>query len=155
MADQDLKIAIGSDHRGFELKEKIKSWLCEQGFDVVDFGPASAESCDYPDFAIPLGEAVGRGEVRFGILICYTGIGMTIASAKAKGARPALCRSPEDARMARAHNDANILVLAARDQELNSFQKLWREWIETRFEGGRHQRRVEKIIRYEDRISCR
>ncbi|HID32186.1 MAG TPA: ribose 5-phosphate isomerase B [bacterium (Candidatus Stahlbacteria)] len=150
-----MKIAIGSDHRGYQLKEEIKEFLKGNGFEPIDLGPESDASCDYPDFAIPVGEMVRDGRARFGILICHTGIGMTFTAAKVKGVRPALCRSPDDAHMARAHNDANVLVLAARDQDLKSFKEVWQVWSDTDFEGGRHQRRVDKIKDYEDRtLSC-
>ncbi|HID31891.1 MAG TPA: ribose 5-phosphate isomerase B [bacterium (Candidatus Stahlbacteria)] len=145
-----MKVAIGSDHRGFRLKKEIKIWLEETGVEVFDLGPDSEESCDYPDFAFPVGEKVQKGESDYGILICYTGIGMTMAAGKVKGVRPALCRTPDDAHMTRAHNDANLLVIAARDQNLNSFKGIWTEWIKTPFEGGRHKRRVDKINAYED-----
>lgn len=149
-----MKIAIGSDHRGYKLKEEIKIWLASHGIEVFDVGTESEESCDYPDYAFAVGERIASHEYDFGILICYTGIGMTMAAGKVKGIRPALCRIPDDAHMTRAHNDANVLILAARDQEIESFEKIWTAWIETPFEGGRHKRRVDKINSYEDRTSC-
>lgn len=145
-----MKIAIGSDHRGFTLKKEIKDWLAATGVEVCDLGTDSEASCDYPDFAFLVGEKVGHGDCDSGILICFTGIGMTMAAGKVKGIRPALCRTPDDAHMARAHNKANLLTLAARDQDIESFKAIWSEWITTEFEGGRHQRRVDKITTYEN-----
>ena len=140
-----MKIAIGSDHRGFNLKEKIKKHLSENGIEVTDFGTHSEEPSDYPDVAKVLAESVGKGEVERGILICKSGIGMSIVANKVKGVRAALCRDVEDAEMSRRHNDANLLTLGAgRTKPRNAFEII-STWLKTPFEGGRHERRVKKI----------
>jgi ribose 5-phosphate isomerase B len=140
-----MKIAIGADHGGFELKKVISTILKEFGHDVEDFGCTSQESVDYPDFA----EKVARGvsEVLFerGILICGTGIGMSISANKFPHVRAALCHNLFTARLSREHNDANMLVMGERVIGTGLAQEMVRIWLETGFEGGRHQRRVEKM----------
>ena len=139
-----MKIAIGNDHRGYALKKKIVKWLGEHGHDVNDFGAHSEESADYPDFAHAVAGAIANGEVDRGILICGTGIGMCMTANKLKGIRAALCYKSEYAVLARQHNDANILCLGELNGDEHNLEVL-RAFINTAFEGGRHQCRVDKI----------
>ena len=144
-----MKIAIGSDHRGIEVKQRIVTSLQKQGHEVVDFGPKVTESVDYPDFAIPVAQAVGRKEADRGVLICGTGIGMCIAANKVPGVRAAPCHDSITAEMSRRHNDANILCLSADLLGDQLIDRMLHIWLETEFEGGRHARRVEKITKFE------
>jgi ribose 5-phosphate isomerase B len=144
-----MKIAIGSDHRGYEVKRRIVSVLQRMGHEVVDFGPHSNESVDYPDYAIPVAAAVADGQVDRGILVCGTGIGMCIAANKVHGVRAAPCHDSITAEMSRRHNDANILCVSADLLGDELIDRMVKIWLETEFEGGRHARRVEKIQRYE------
>jgi len=144
-----MKIAIGSDHAGFELKEQIKAFLDVRGTQWQDFGTDSADSTDYPDYGFPVAEAVARGEFELGILICGTGIGMSIAANKVRGIRAALCTSPEMAEFSRRHNDANILTLGGRMLSPEEATEIVDTWLKTAFEGDRHARRVGKIRSYE------
>ena len=146
-----MKIAIGADHRGFELKEKIKSYLKKKGFEYHDFGTISNSSVDYPDFANKVAESVADKHFDSGIIICYTGIGMSIAANKVKGIRAALCLDDLMAYYARAHNDANVLVLSAKFCDLEHiYRKIIDRWFSEKFEGERHIRRIGKISNYED-----
>ncbi len=144
-----MKIAIGSDHGGFPLKEVIKPFLIEQGHEVVDFGCASKEPCDHSDFSIPVAEAVARGDFDGGVLACGSGQGMTIGANKVDGIRATLCLTPEAARLARAHNNSNVLVMAGRSLTPAEGQAIFEVWVSTPFEGGRHARRMDKIAEYE------
>ena len=146
-----MKIAIGSDHRGFALKAHLVSILSKAGHEVVDLGCASAEPVDYPDYAFKVGERVASGAAERGIAICGTGIGMSIAANKVRGIRAALCCTVEDARMTRKHNDSNVLVLSERRFGDPETDELVTVWLSTPFEGGRHARRVDKIRAYEER----
>ncbi len=146
-----MKIAIASDHRGFHLKEKLKEYLTERGIEIIDFGTDSPESTDYPDHIIPAAEAVARGEVDYGIVICSTGQGSSIAANKVHGIRSALCINPTFARLARQHNDANVLALPADFISIQDAITTVEVFIRTPFEGGRHARRVNKITDYEKR----
>ncbi|HZR29152.1 MAG TPA: ribose 5-phosphate isomerase B [Terriglobales bacterium] len=144
-----MKISLGADHAGFELKEKIKKLLVQQGLEVSDQGTLSSESVDYPDYARKVGEQVANRNADLGILVCGSGIGMAIAANKVHGVRAANVSSEYEAQLSREHNDANVLALGARllsDQ--NAFQII-QKWLETPFAGGRHQRRVEKISQIE------
>lgn len=134
-----MKIAIGSDHGGYNLKEEIKKYL---KVPYKDFGCDSEESCDYPDYGLAVSKAVAKGEYDRGILICKTGIGMSIVANKVKGIRAALCHTPEIAKKSREHNDANILVLAA---DVVNPREIIDIWLKTEFLGGRHKRRIDKI----------
>ncbi|MBN2183839.1 MAG: ribose 5-phosphate isomerase B [Candidatus Krumholzibacteriota bacterium] len=145
-----MKVAVGSDHRGYPLKERIKSLLAGEGHQVTDLGTYSTESVDYPDYGIPVGESVARGEVDRGIVICGSGIGISIAANKVTGVRAALCRTVDDARMTRLHNDSNVLALAEKSMEDPDVEQLVRVWMKTEFEGGRHQARIDKITDYEE-----
>lgn len=143
------KIAIACDHRGVELKNQIIEELTKKGYQVKDFGSASAESCDYPDFVLPAAEAVSKGEFDRGIAICDSGTGMCIAANKVKGIRAAIGVSLPIAEMARKHNDTNMLCIAAGYVSQDLAKQITHKWLETEFEGGRHERRVAKIIQYE------
>ncbi|MEN3046023.1 MAG: ribose 5-phosphate isomerase B [Candidatus Hydrothermales bacterium] len=146
-----MKVALGADHRGYRLKEIIKKFLIERDYEVIDLGGFSEESTDYPDFAIKVGEKIKEKEADFGILICMTGIGMVIAANKVKGVRAALCRDEEDAYLARAHNNANILTLGAKDlKDVKEIESIVFKFLTTPFEGGRHEVRIKKIMNYEN-----
>jgi ribose 5-phosphate isomerase B len=138
-------IALGADHAGFELKEALKAWLIDGGYQVLDFGTHSPESVDYPDYAAQVAEAVAGHKVERGVLVCGTGIGMAIAANKMPGVRAALCSDLFTARMSREHNDANVLTLGGRLMGREMALDILRMWLETEFLGGRHQRRVDKI----------
>ncbi len=138
-------IALASDHGGYEYKERAKALLDALGLAWKDFGTASNESVDYPDFAHAAAEAILRGECDRGIFICGTGIGISLAANRHRGIRAAACQIPEAARMSRLHNDANVLALGQRLIEWDTAETMIRLWLETPFEGGRHQRRIEKI----------
>jgi len=146
-----MKLAIGSDHRGFKLKEFLKQKL-SLSHEITDFGTYSDEPVDYPDIAIPLAEKVAKGEFDFGILICYTSIGMSIAANKVRNIRAAQVTSEKFAAMSRKHNNANIICLTAgfisEDDALNAVVL----FLETEFEGGRHKRRIDKIHEYETHL---
>jgi len=146
-----VKIAVGSDHRGFALKAHLVASLSKAGHEVVDLGCAGVEPVDYPDFGFAVGEAVASGAAERGILVCGSGIGMSIAANKVRGVRAALCRTVEDARMTRRHNDSNVLALGERGLDDPHIDELVAAWLSTPFEGGRHERRVEKIREYEER----
>ncbi len=144
-----MKIAIAADHAGFEEKEKIKGTLDKLGVEYTDMGTDSTASVDYPDYARKVGEAVAGGEYDKGILVCGSGTGMAIAANKVPGVRAAVAWNEEIARLSRQHNDANVLSLAARYIPDEEQEKIVKTWIETDFEGGRHERRVEKIEQIE------
>ena len=144
------RIAIGADHAGFEEKEKIKATLDELGVEYVDMGTNSADSVDYPDYAKKVAEAVSNGEFEQGLLVCGSGTGMAIAANKVKGVRAAVAWSPDIARLARQHNNANVLSLPARFMSENDAAGVVKAWFEADFEGGRHEKRVEKITEIED-----
>ncbi len=139
------RIPIASDHAGFELKEHFVKVLRELGYDVDDIGTHSPASTDYPDYAHPLAEQVERGEAARGVLLCGTGLGMSYAANRHPGVRAAVAWTPEIAELARKHNDANVLVLPARFVSEEDGIKILKTWLETPFEGGRHQKRVDKI----------
>ena len=140
-----MKIAIGGDHAGFDYKEAIKPMLEALGHEVQDFGPSSADSVDYPDFAHPLASSVEEGKNDLGILICGSGNGVCMTANKHEGVRAALCWNKELAALARQHNNANVICLPARFISLEEAKKLAQTFIKTNFEGGRHGRRVDKI----------
>lgn len=144
-----MRIAVASDHRGYRRKENIKGILSELKHTPEDFGPFNEESVDYPDFAFQAVQAVACGDCERAILSCYTGVGMSIAANKVKGVRAALCYDKESVELSRRHNDANVLVLPARIDFGGSLSELVRMWIDLEFEGGRHQRRLDKISNYE------
>ncbi len=144
-----MKIGIGADHRGFKAKEALKQHLLDKGHTVRDFGTESDEAFDYPDAAFPLARAVSKGAIGRGILICGSGIGMSIAANKVPGAYAALCVNAEMAKMARNHNNANILTFGATFLSIGKMKNVVDVWLSQRFEGGRHRRRVNKIKREE------
>jgi ribose 5-phosphate isomerase B len=139
------KIAIASDHAGRELKDDIKEFLVSRGVEVVDMGVNSNTSVDYPDYGIPVAEKVSNGDFARGILVCGTGIGMSIVANKFRGVRAALVNDVFTARMAKEHNDANILVIGGRVVGKGLAREMVRAWMEATFEGGRHQKRLDKI----------
>lgn len=147
-----MKISLACDHGGYELKENVKKWLEERGLEVVDFGCHSTESCDYPDFAEAAARAVGSGECEKGIVVCTTGIGVSICANKVKGVRCALCADTLSAEMTRRHNNANMLALGAGILGKNLAQRIVEVWLDTEFEGGRHQRRVDKMMKIEETV---
>jgi ribose 5-phosphate isomerase B len=141
-----MKIALASDHRGFEFKNRIVSMLTQMGHTIVDFGTASSnESVDYPDFGIKAAQSVGSGECDRGILICGTGIGMSLVANKVKGVRAAVCHNLYTVEMSRRHNDSNVLCIGADIVNEELLEQKVKLWLETPFDGGRHARRVEKI----------
>ncbi len=145
-------IIIGSDHAGYRLKESIKKYLVESGEVFEDLGTYSEDSCDYPIFAERVARSVVNGEEIKGILICGSGIGVSIAANKVKGVRAALCMNSELAEMSRRHNDANILCIAARYTDLREAKNMVKVFLNTGFEGGRHQRRVKEIKDIENNV---
>jgi len=144
-----MKIAIAADHGGFVLKEALRGRLQALGHDVVDFGTHDTSSTDYPDYAAAVARAVAAGEFERGVLVCTTGVGMSIAANKVPGIRAALGVTEEEVRLTRAHNDANVLTLGARLVDEAAAARLAEIFLETQFEGGRHARRVDKITALE------
>lgn len=140
-----MLLHIGADHAGFEMKEQLKQYLSEKGFDLTDHGTYSAESVDYPDFAHPTAAAVEQESGGMGILLCGSANGVAITANKHAGIRAALCWTPEIARLARQHNNANILCIPARFVSLETAKEMADIFLQTSFEGGRHQHRVSKI----------
>jgi ribose 5-phosphate isomerase B len=144
-----MKIVIGSDHRGVEIKRRLLPVLRSMGHDVIDVGAEGAESVDYPDFAYEVAKRVSKGEVERGLLICGTGIGMSMAANKVRGIRAAACQDVLTAEMSRRHNDANVLCLSADLVGEDQMVQMIRIFVETGFDGGRHARRLEKIAKIE------
>jgi ribose 5-phosphate isomerase B len=140
-----MKIAIGSDHAGVEKKAKVREWLSAHGHEPIDMGTHSADSVDYPDYARKVAQAVVKGECGQGILLCGSGVGVSITANKVKGIRAALVFNPEIASLARQHNDANVMCLPARFLTDNETDACLENWFTASFEGGRHERRVRKI----------
>ncbi len=143
------RLIAGSDHAGLALRAEAVKVAKDLGLEVEDVGPFSGESVDYPDYARQVGEAVASGRARLGVLVCGTGIGMSIAANKVKGVRAAHCTTEYEARMARAHNDANVLCVGERVIGLGLGAAVVKAFLETPFEGGRHARRIEKMTRME------
>lgn len=144
-----MRVAIGSDHAGYKLKNELKVFLEEKGFDLIDIGTDSEKLVDYPDFAEKVAFPVSSGEVKFGIAICGSGIGMAIAANKISGVRAANCNNVTLARLSREHNDANVLTLGARFVDTDLAREIVDVWLGTDFAGGRHTVRVEKITELE------
>ncbi len=140
-----LKIALASDHAGYSTKEEVKKYLEGLGHQVWDFGAHSEDSVDYPDFAHPLALAVEKGEYMLGFVLCGSGNGVSITANKHQGIRSALCWTPEIASLARQHNDANVCAIPARFVSISEAKQIAKAFVESKFEGGRHQRRVDKI----------
>lgn len=145
-----MKIAIGSDHGGYDLKEQVKTWLQEMGHEVEDFGCHGKESCDYPDFGAAAAQAVASGQCEKGVVICTTGIGISMTANKVKGVRCALCGDPWSAEMTRRHNDANMLAMGAGVVGPQLARQILEAFFTHDFEGGRHQRRVDKLMALEN-----
>ena len=144
-----MKIAIGSDHAGFLLKQQVADTLRKDGHLITDFGTNSTDSCDYPDFAAAVARTVADGEADRGIVVCSTGIGVSIAANKVNGIRAALAQNAEAVQLTRQHNDANVLALSAKYTDAATANQYVKLFLETDFEGGRHQRRVDKVTQLE------
>lgn len=140
-----MKIAVASDHGGFKLKEEVKAHLLERGLEVLDLGTHNEDSVDYPAYGKACGEAVVSGQADVGIVVCGTGIGISIAANKVKGVRCGLCTSVEMATLTKQHNNANVLALGGRTTETGLAMQIVDAWLDTEFEGGRHQRRVDML----------
>lgn len=140
-----MKLAIGADHAGYVLKEQIKEYLKSKDIDFKDVGTFKIESCDYPEFAYKVGQAVANGEADLGILICGTGIGMSITANKIKGIRAALVHDEQTAKLSRQHNNANVLCMGGRILSEDQAKKIVDVWLNTSFEGGRHEKRLKLI----------
>ncbi len=145
-----MRIAAGADHRGYALKQKIIDHLTQEGHEVTDMGATSPERCDFPDFAFPVAQSVACGDHDRGVLICGSGIGMSIAANKVPGIRAAFCPTDEIAFYSRAHNDANVLVLAGDFTTDDQARAILTKWLDTPFQGGRYARRLEKIVAFEE-----
>ena len=144
------KIAFACDHGGYELKATIINWLNDNGYEVVDFGCDSTASVDYPDYALPASQAVAKGECDLGILVCGTGIGMSLCANKVKGIRAACCSETFSARMTRLHNNSNILCFGARVVGAGVAIDLVKTFVESEFEGDRHIKRIDKVMAIEN-----
>jgi ribose 5-phosphate isomerase B len=145
-----MRVSIGSDHAGYALKKILREYLEKSGFQVIDLGPDNEQSVDYPDFAESVALSVQKGEAKFGILVCGTGLGMAITANKIKGIRAVTVTDCYSAKMARAHNDANILALGSRVVGSGLAQHLVEVFLNTEFEGGRHLNRIRKICQLEE-----
>lgn len=146
-----MRVYLGSDHAGFELKQQVHALLADAGYEVIDVGPETGDPHDYPDMAALVADGVAGGEARFGVLVCGTGLGMAIAANKIRGVRAVQVSDPEMARMSRLHNDANVVTLPGRHIGIEQAQEILDVFLSTEFEGGRHQRRVDKISALEER----
>ncbi|MCI9593830.1 MAG: ribose 5-phosphate isomerase B [Lachnospiraceae bacterium] len=144
-----MKIAMGNDHSAVEMKLEIKAYLEDKGYEVVDFGTNDTVSCDYPVYGEKVGRAVAGGEADLGILICGTGVGISLAANKVKGIRACVCSEPYSAKLSRLHNNTNILAFGARVVGVELAKMIVDQWLEAEFEGGRHQRRVDMIMEIE------
>lgn len=146
-----MKLGFGSDHAGFKLKEILKEYMDKLGYECVDYGTYSEERVDYPDFGEKVGLAVTNKEIDFGILVCGSGIGISIVANKVKGVRAALCSDPYSAKLARLHNDANVVAVGARLIGEDMAKKIVENFVTGEFEGGRHCGRIDKISKIEDK----
>ena len=142
---KNLKLGIACDHAGFALKQTVIAWLKEQGAQVTDYGCPSTDSCDYPDFAHALGEAIDNGELERGVALCGSGEGISMTLNKHQSVRAALCWTPEIAKLSRQHNNSNVLCMPARFITNDEALDMLNVWLETEFEGGRHQRRLDMM----------
>lgn len=146
-----MKIAMGNDHTAIELKETIKAHLEKRGIEVLDLGTNSTESCDYPVYGEAVGRAVAGGDADLGIVICGTGLGISLAANKVKGIRACVCSEPYTARLSRMHNNCNVLAFGARVVGDEMAKMITDQWLDASFEGGRHQRRVDLLMEIENR----
>ena len=144
-----MKIAIGNDHTAVDLKNTISDYLKELGYEVINLGTDSRESCDYPVYGEKVGRAVADGEADLGIAICGTGVGISLACNKVKGIRACVCSEPYTAKLSRMHNNSNVLAFGARVVGDELAKMIVKEWLDAEFEGGRHQRRVDMIMEIE------
>lgn len=145
-----MKIGIGNDHAAVEMKRDIVSYLEEKGYEVVNYGTDTCESCNYPEYGKIVGKAVVAGEVDLGILICGTGVGISLAANKVKGVRAVVCSEPYSAKLSRQHNNTNILAFGARVVGIEMAKMIVDEWLDAEFMGGRHQTRVDMIMAIEE-----
>ena len=145
-----MKIAMGNDHSAVDLKNEIKAYVEAKGYEVIDCGTNSSESCDYPVFGEKVGRAVAAGEADYGIAICGTGIGIGIAAGKVKGVRVCTCSEPYSARLSRMHNNTNVLSFGARVIGAEMAKMIVDEWLDNTYEGGRHERRVAQLMEIEN-----
>ena len=148
-----MKIAIGNDHTALEMKAAIKAHLGEKGYEVLDLGTNSTDSCDYPVYGEKVGRAVVDGEADLGIAICGTGVGISLAANKVKGVRACVCSEPYTAKLSRMHNDSNVLAFGARVVGVELAKMIVDEWLNASFEGGRHQRRVDMLMDIENHVT--
>ena len=146
-----MRIGIGNDHTALSLKSEIIAFLQEKGHEIIDYGTTTSESCDYPLYGEAVARAVAAGEIDRGILICGSGLGISLAANKVKGVRAVVCSEPYTAKMSRAHNDCKVLAFGARVVGAEMAKMIVDVWLNTEFEGGRHQRRVDMINAVEDR----
>ncbi len=146
-----MKIAMGNDHTAVELKNIIKEFVTEKGYEVLDLGTNSSESCDYPVYGEKVGRAVASGEADLGIVICGTGVGISLAANKVKGVRACVCSEPYTAKRSRMHNNSNVLAFGARVVGSEMAKMITEEWLNAEYEGGRHQRRVDMLMEIENR----
>ena len=146
-----MRIAIGNDHTAVDLKNIIVDYLVELGYDVINLGTDSRESCDYPVYGEKVGRAVADGQADLGIAICGTGVGISLAANKVKGVRACVCSEPYTAKLSRMHNNSNVLAFGARVVGAELAKMIVKEWLDAEFEGGRHQRRVDMLMEIENR----
>ena len=146
-----MKIGIGNDHAALEMKNQVMEYLEEKGYEVINYGTNTPESCNYPEFGEKVGRAVVSGEVDCGILICGTGVGISLAANKVKGVRAVVCSGPYSAKLSKQHNNTNILAFGARVVGIELAKMIIDEWLGAEFEGGRHQTRVDMIMAIENK----
>ena len=146
-----MKIAMGNDHSAVEMKEAMKAYVESKGYEVIDFGTNSTDSCDYPEFGEKVGRAVASGEADYGIAICGTGVGISLAANKVKGIRACVCSEPYTAKLSRMHNNSNVLAFGARVVGSELAKMITEAWLDAKFEGGRHERRVQMLMDIENR----
>lgn len=146
-----MKIGIGNDHAALEMKNQVMEYLEEKGYEVINYGTNTPESCNYPEFGEKVGRAVVSGEVDCGILICGTGVGISLAANKVKGVRAVVCSEPYSAKLSKQHNNTNVLAFGARVVGIELAKMIIDEWLGAEFEGGRHQTRVDMIMAIENK----
>lgn len=146
-----MKIGIGNDHAAVEMKNEVIEYLKENGYDIVNYGTDTSESCSYPEYGEKVGRAVASGEVDLGILICGTGVGISLAANKVKGVRAVVCSEPYSAKLSRQHNNTNVLAFGARVVGIEMAKMIIDEWLAAEFMGGRHQTRVDMIMAIEEK----